>query len=200
MKIRTALLALAATATLATSALAPTQASAWGFRGGFGFHPGFRVGCCWRGGFHPGFAHWGYRGWGDRGGGHAPGSAPGSRTGGGSRSELPDQAVSAERRGRVRRCVHPGAGDRRPGRRPAARRPARLLRRKRTAGHGVRLARGPGSRLLLCRGLILCKNLKLGNDCDCRCKTHTHTHTHTTHMHTHSCAATAIRQYRAARA
>jgi len=68
MKSRMALLALAATATLATSALMPTQASAWGFRGGFhpGFHAGFRVGCCWRGGFHPGFYHWGYRGWGYR--------------------------------------------------------------------------------------------------------------------------------------
>jgi hypothetical protein len=68
MKTRMALLALAATATLATSALVPTQASAWGFHGGFhaGFHPGFRAGCCWRpGGFHPGY-HFGWRGWGYR--------------------------------------------------------------------------------------------------------------------------------------
>jgi hypothetical protein len=61
MKTRMALLALAATATLATSALTPTQASAWGF------HGGFRAGCCWRGGFHPGFFHPGLRfGWGFR--------------------------------------------------------------------------------------------------------------------------------------
>ncbi len=60
MKTRMTLLALAATATLATSALTPTQASAWGF------HGGFRVGCCWRGGFHPGFYHWGWRGFGYR--------------------------------------------------------------------------------------------------------------------------------------
>jgi hypothetical protein len=36
MKTRSAILTLAALATLAISALAPTQASAWSMRGGFG--------------------------------------------------------------------------------------------------------------------------------------------------------------------
>ncbi len=59
MKTRMSLLALAATTALAASALTPTQASAWGFRGGF------HAGCCWRvGGFyHHAFYRWG---WGDR--------------------------------------------------------------------------------------------------------------------------------------
>ena len=66
MKTRTSLLALAATATLAISALAPTNASAWGggFRhGGSGFHNGFHhLGYGW-GGYRQGFGnyHFGYR-------------------------------------------------------------------------------------------------------------------------------------------
>ena len=36
--IRKSLLALAAIATLGTAALAPTSASAWGFKGGWGHH------------------------------------------------------------------------------------------------------------------------------------------------------------------
>ena len=36
--IRKSLLAIAAVATLGTAALAPTSASAWGFKGGWGHH------------------------------------------------------------------------------------------------------------------------------------------------------------------
>jgi len=48
--IRKSLLAIAAVATLGTAALAPTSASAWGFKGGWGHHGwggygyGYRVG------------------------------------------------------------------------------------------------------------------------------------------------------------
>jgi hypothetical protein len=54
---RSSLLAIAATAAIAMSALTPTNASAWGhFGGGFhGFHGGYR-------GFHFGFRGVGYRG------------------------------------------------------------------------------------------------------------------------------------------
>src|SRR5580704_9862546 len=66
---RTSLLAIAATAAIAISALAPTNASAWG-RGGFheGFHGGFHAfHFGYRGGFYNHFpcrfGHWGFGGY-----------------------------------------------------------------------------------------------------------------------------------------
>ena len=56
--IRKSILALTAIAALGTVALAPTSASAWGFKGGFHHHHGFG----WGHGFGVGFVGGGYGG------------------------------------------------------------------------------------------------------------------------------------------
>jgi hypothetical protein len=72
MKTRSTILSLAALATLSLSALAPTQASAWGMHGGFGgghFGGGHFGGY---GGYHNWGGYGGYRNWSGYGYGWRP--------------------------------------------------------------------------------------------------------------------------------
>lgn len=63
-KTRLSLLALAATAFVATTALTPSTASAWGRGGGYHFgHGGYHFGGFHRFGWRPGFYHFGHYGW-----------------------------------------------------------------------------------------------------------------------------------------